>query len=83
MDQFWTPDIIIDQAKDHDYIKIVIRVMMSLMVTMIRQVKAARMPTLMVEPVSIRLYDDSRVLYHEDVVDGNEDVAMHYLHDDQ
>ena len=56
---------------------------MSLMVTMIRQVKAARMPTLMVEPVSIRLYDDSRVLYHEDVVDGNEDVAMHYLHDDQ
>ena len=59
--QFWTPDIIIDQAKDHDYIKIVIREMMSLMVTMITQVKAARMPTLMVEPVSIRLYSDSRV----------------------
>ena len=79
MEQFWTPDIIIDQAKDHDYIKI----MMSLMVTMITQVKATRMPTLMVEPVSIRLFDDSRVLYHEAVVDGNEDVAMHYLHDDQ
>ena len=70
---FWTPDIIIDQAKDHDYSKLVIRIMM---VTMKTQVKAARMPTLMVEPVSIRLYDDSRVLFHEN-------VAMHYFHDDQ
>ena len=50
--------------------------MMTLMVTTIKQVKAARMPTLMVEPVSIRLYDDSRVLFHEN-------VAMHYFHDDQ
>ena len=47
-----------------------------MMVTMKTQVKAARMPTLMVEPVSIRLYDDSRVLFHEN-------VAMHYFHDDQ
>ena len=28
------------------------------------QVKVARVPTLMVKPVSIRLYNDSRVLYH-------------------
>ena len=37
------------------------------MILMIKQVKAARVPTLMVKPVSIRLYNDSRVLYHEDV----------------
>ena len=29
------------------------------------QVKVARVPTLMVKPVSIRLYNDSRVLYHD------------------
>ena len=32
---------------------------------LIKQVKTARLPTLMVKPVSIRLYNDSRVLYHE------------------
>ena len=36
---------------------------MTLMVTRLKQVKAARIPTLMVEPVSIRLYNDSRVPY--------------------
>ena len=33
--------------------------------TLIKQVKTARLPTLMVKPVSIRLYNDSRVIYHE------------------
>ena len=32
---------------------------------LIKQVKTARLPTLMVKPVSIRLYNDSRVIYHE------------------
>jgi len=48
LNQFWTPDIIIDQ------------------------VKVARVPTLMVKPVSIRLYNDSRVVWSKKM---NFDVA--------
>ena len=51
---FWTPDIIIDQARGVD------NTMMMVMLNC-TQVKEARVPTLILDPVSVRLHDDSKV----------------------
>ena len=55
---FWTPDIIIDQAGGVDNTMMMKMAMVMLNCT---QVKEARVPTLILDPVSVRLHDDSKV----------------------